>query len=337
MEAGSRNAEIILMSIIHLSHTDLDGISPFVLDRYFGLSFDQELAINYDQIFDAKNKIIFPSNQFYFSGIEDYDDIIITDINVNKEFYNYFKKTFNEVVIFDHHQTTEDISQKDDVHFSLKRSGTGLYFDYLVEEDTPGVVKDFVHLVDVYDLWQTTHEDRERAEDLNRLFYGTLDYRYKDKDGSLDRYRRFIANQLKKLRDGGERFFFSNFEINIINKAKQKEEDAYLEAKKIVKKRTDEKGITFLVYWGRTKISQTCNRLLNDHVDASYIININTYQNHGPEKINGKLSIRSRDEFDVTTLKKIDGHKNAGGGIFDKFIIKKLWRNRNFSLPYEEE
>ena len=193
--------------------------------------------------------------------------------------------------------------------------------DYSVK-DSP-IVKRFVELVETYDLWKKDSKDWDEALDLNRVFWGLLNYGAE----GYSKYNRAILHLLKKFAYEKE-FFFDPKEQLIIDNTIKKEEDAFRIAKQRLQIRQDEKGINFGLTIIDKKVSIVASRIL-DETDIEYLIVINTY-----DKTWTKVSVRSKDSVNVTLLSGIKGHKQAGGGTFQARHLVALWKGQKKFLPY---
>ena len=317
--------------MIHLTHTDLDGIGNIIVNRYFDLRYDRECIVNYEDIETEDGQILLSK---YFLGYKKTDGVIITDLSISLKVYRYLVNKFENVFIFDHHEKTAAIAKYKNVFFDTKRSGTKIYFDWISKKKrVPKILNDFIDLVDVYDIWKLEDPLREQAEDLNRVFYRVLTYGFDD----IKKYNKFIAQQIKKIKDkNNSSFFFDDYEKDKIEEAKEREESEYEKAVANMQIRDDEWRKTFIIYHGRSKISYVCSRLLEENPKIDYVLNFNTWQPFGKTAISGKVSARSREGFDVTALKGFDGHKQAAGGAFEKSFIQKIWNRKEYTFGYDE-
>lgn len=268
------------------------------------------------------------------------DVILVTDVSTSKEAWEFYCSLGRPVYIFDHHEISMSLMGEKDCFVDTKKAGTKLYAEWLIKETglvMNGAWTQFVSLVDVYDRYDDESELWEKAQHLNRIFWGTIKYFLAQDDAQ--RYETFSQIQLQKF--SNPFFMFTAYEQTIIEKELRKEFDAYRVARLVLQQRTDSKGNKYAMWYGPSKISIVCYRLLQDFPDIDYVIAINTFNaekssGKRENKVNGKLSIRSRktSDFDVTQLKNINGHKAAGGGQFDVDFVTKLWMNKNVHLEY---
>lgn len=320
------------MKTLFLSHNDLDMVGSVIVAHLFNVQIDEYRFCDYRDIYDdANDSVIFDLSQY--SG---FDRLIMPDIACTQKLYNKIAASFEHFGIFDHHKRTSEVADKPEVFFDLERSGTEIFFDMIKNgDDVPYVWQQFVKIVSAYDLWQLDSPLRPMAEDLNRLFYQSLTW--SAPEGSYKKYEFFINSQLKKLKNPKiTNFFFGNYERNKIEAAKEKEYLEYQHAKRNLQKRRDNQGNNYIIYHGGAKVSYVCNRLLEDYPQAAYVLNFNTYNGRKKRKVNGKISARCKDGFDVTTLNGINGHEHAGGGRYEKRFLKRMWLNKGVHLGYTE-
>ena len=322
------------MRTLFLTHTDLDGIGPVILSKLFNLKISDESYkfCNYDDLYDESDeKVILKLDKHY------YDRIFVVDLACNRAMLNFLRDHCDILGIFDHHERTAEIANELEVRFDLDKSGTELFFDSLSQnlDDVPEIWKMFAKIITVYDLWLTDNPLRSISEDLNRLYYKALDYRRK---GTYAHYQFFIDSQVRKLLDKDIiDYTFDDYEQGLIEKAKEKENKELKMARNNMQKRVDSKEHSYILYHGSAKISHVCAMLLKEEEDVDYVLNFNTYTGSTKKRINGKISARSKEDFDVTDLHNINGHKNAGAGIFNPIMLKRIWVNRGMHLKYKED
>ena len=137
-----------------------------------------------------------------------------------------------------------------------------------------------------------------------------------------------------------DHFFFNSLEQSKINADISKENQLFEglvnNASKEISTRKDEKGLYFVVFHCNSKISAICNRLLTKYKKLTYVICINNY-----DKENPKISLRSREGFNLLSLTFCKGHENACGVSEDdvgsmKEFVKKLENKEIYDLGYKE-
>ncbi len=309
--------------VLMLTHTDLDGLSCAVIARLFRLPITWFKTRDYPELFDMNGDL---------SVHGTFDFVYVTDLNVSQKMIDSLNKKADDYLIFDHHLGSREFHDGERIFVDTEKSGTELLFDYLSKgKRTPHLWQEYATIVSVYDLWKTEHPKRGVAEDLNRVYFRMLNYKKDPSD--FTRYQKFLTVQLRKLqRSQAREFYFTDYEQERIQEAKRKEEDEYQKALQTLQKRYDEKGYAFGIYKGKSKVSYVCNRILTDNPDLYYVVNVNTW----PDGVSGKLSVRSRDDFDVTSLQSINGHVNAGGGEVSKRRAEQLFDGTRYEVGYEE-
>lgn len=321
------------MSKLCITHIDLDGISPLVLNEIFNQRFDDTVLLNYSDINTKEGLFILNDYPFPFST---FDEVLVIDLGVDKNFFEWIHNTFKKYTIIDHHETSAYLEGVENCHYDGTKSATKIYYDLLCKtKDTNEIIDSYVELVNTYDTWTEDSSVWDEAQDMNRLFWKMLTY-YKK---GLDKYKFFIDFYVRKLTNPNARYFgFSEFERGKIDDAIEKEALEVLFAQKNMRKKVDEKGNKYIVYHGSAKISHVCNTILKENLESKYIINFNTFneKNYKQKQINGRISVRSQKDFDVTDLEHVNGHKNAGGGELPIQAVKDMWFNKDKHLGFKD-
>ena len=311
-----------------LSHTDCDGLGSIILAHYFNLPFDKIICYDYGfEDEDAAIQVLYDSNS-----------IVVADLALTPALYDDLIAKGKSVRIYDHHETSQWISNKPDCVWDSKRSGTKIFFDEYVRQYTgryKPVVREFVDLVDIYDRWDLASPLRPMSEDLQRVFVKYGDWSL---DDALVRHDRYITAMLRKLQKE-EHFGWNNVELMYIKDAKASEAKAYDEALAMLQVRRDNKGRKFGVFYAWGKISMTCHRMLNiDNMDIDYIVCAQTF--HGKW---GVMSLRSREgKFNLMELAGVAGHKASAGATLtpedaQRFIREDLCFRYKSDLVYDNE
>jgi oligoribonuclease NrnB/cAMP/cGMP phosphodiesterase (DHH superfamily) len=311
-------------------HSDLDGISNEILSQFFNLNFDKTVSYDYE-FFDDPIKV-----EIFLNA----DNIVFSDISPSQELYNSLILSGKTIRIFDHHESSVWIKDKPGCVHDNNRSGTKIFFEeYVLPVSRVNrfsrIVREFVELVSVYDLWQLDSSMRLMSEDLQRVFvkYGNWGL-----DDNLARHDRFISSMVKKFQKQ-DHFSWNQTELMYIKEAKASEDRAYQEAMSMLQTRWDNKGRKFGVaaMWG--KISMVCHRILNvDKQDFVYLVILQCFHNKW-----GNVSFRSRDgEFNLTELAGVEGHKSSAGTMLTpedahKFLDENLCFKYKTDLKKENE
>lgn len=182
------------MRIKLYSHIDLDGISTYILLKYYYQN--ATISYNFCNYNDINEKIKkFLDTKEYLN----YDYIYITDISISEELAEKLQKIANEglitIKLFDHHGTAMNLNKFDFCNVISEQNnelvcGTKLFYNYLISEkklEEKNFVSKYVKYVNDYDtwLWETKYH-YELPNEWNTLlqFYGRL---------------HFIENVLKKF------------------------------------------------------------------------------------------------------------------------------------------
>jgi oligoribonuclease NrnB/cAMP/cGMP phosphodiesterase (DHH superfamily) len=282
-----------------LSHSDADGLGSVILSKYFNLPFDKIICFDYG----------FEDEATAVQILYDSENIVVADLALTTALHDDLLAKGKSVQVFDHHETSQWITQRPGCVWDDKRSGTKIFFDEYVKPRVGRyrpVVREFVDLTDVYDRWDLASPLRPLSEDLQRVFvkYGNWDL-----DDALIRHDRYIMAMLRKLQKDTN-FSWNNVELMYIRDAKASEDRSYNDALAMLQIRMDNKGHRFGVFSAWGKISMTCHRMLNvNNMDIDYLVVAQTF--HGKW---GTMSLRSRDgKFDLMELAGVAGHKASAG------------------------
>lgn len=283
------------MNTFLITHTDLDGISVLVLCKYFGISFKRVSTWNYEQI----NPDV----------ICKYSDVLMVDLSVKEEEYLMLKQRGIDIRIYDHHSSSEYLSKYRGNIWTTEKCGAKLFYENYVKMlpmfKPDENVERYVELVDIFDRWQTHNPLWDRALNLQRLF-------------SIS--KNFVTIGVDYIKRG---LVFTPVQSSLILKSIDDENRQYNDSLKCMQIFKDTKGVSYAVFPIRKYASIICNRMLHEYPDLIYVIACFK---------TGRLSVRSRDNFDVTQLQGISGHKHAGGGYADASEMRNLMKG--VALPY---
>jgi oligoribonuclease NrnB/cAMP/cGMP phosphodiesterase (DHH superfamily) len=299
---------------------DLDGCSSIVLAEYYIRPITKEvhyLCTDYDKIEDEVNLDL----------VKKSDYILFTDIAPTKELYDKIKEIQPNIYIFDHHSTSKDNLGEDvpNYIYDSSRSGTKIFFDWLTKGmRVKPIVKEFVDLVDTYDLYKKDSELFKIGKCLNTTLYANANY-YREE--AVEKYKMFIYAQVKKF-DTFDKYRFTSSELKKIKEDEIKEKKAYELARKKLKYRKDENGDTYMYTESRTKVSAVASKLLEENPHVSYIAVYATYE---PKAL--KISLRSLG-YNTTKISESfggGGHENGKASSFnfgdrknfDNFVLGK--------------
>ena len=332
-----------LNKTIRVSHTDADGTVPFILDKFFNITFAKSISTNYGENLELES---------IQSGL--YDNIIYTDFTPSENIRKAITEKQMNVIVFDHHIAVKDEmetfvkeygSDKIVYVFDNDRCGTKIYYDYLMDngykDKTNSVVEYIVNLIDVYDLYKVKDPLFKEAEKCNRLLYSTCAWYIlkTEPTNRIEAYKFFINSMLWKMQNA-DNFFFNKIEIEKINKDIKKENDIFNElianASTEISTRKDSEGKYFAVFNCNSKISAVAHKLMEKYKKLDYCVIINQYDENEP-----KISLRSRDDFDLLRLNHTKGHKLACGidadDVKDMKEFVKLLKNKTiYELGYKD-
>ena len=310
------------MKSILVTHTDLDGMGIVILSSYFNLPFDKVECYDYDE---EKESLI-------VENFIEYKNIVVADLSLTPALHEGLLSKSINVSVFDHHETSQWISEKPECVWDNQRCGTKIFFDEYIKpriKQYKPIIREFVDLVDVYDRWVLGSPLRPMAEDLQRVFVKMGSW---DIEDTLVRHDRFIMAMLRKL-EKLEHFEWNNVELMYIQNAKESENKAYEEALKMLQIRTDNKGRRFALFSAWGKFSMTCSRMLNtDNLDVEYIVVAQNFHNKW-----GQMSFRSREgQFNLLELAGVAGHKaSAGTSLSAEDAQRFLYENLCFKYKID--
>ena len=295
-----------MSSTVLISHNDLDGIACIVLAIHFRLPIDEMYITSYN----SDNSEIY--NKF--------QRIIITDFSITENDFKALRKKGKQIVILDHHKSSEWISKYSNCISDLKRCGSRIFYESFIRRSSPACTQ-FIKLVDIYDRWITSDPLWEQALDLNFLYeqrcrpINRTTLIFKNHSYEKTFYKSFISSTLSKFHST---FSFTETDIKYITQAKEHLESEYQKAKSTLSFHTDTRNIKYAIIQHTDFTSLICHRVLQENPDITYVLALSTVT----------INARSRDNFDVTQLNGINGHKNAGGGRYSASYIKQLLLNQ---------
>jgi oligoribonuclease NrnB/cAMP/cGMP phosphodiesterase (DHH superfamily) len=299
----------------------LDGAGSYIVCQYLGVDFSELCIANYGDFSSSEAQ----------ERLFNYNKIIITDFSLATELVLSLLEKNISVTIIDHHDYSKNpeniglLEIKNDLFtlvYNNESCGTKLTFEYFKKNKRyKKIISQFVNLVDIYDLWKLNSPFREDSENLNRVFYGSLNWRQENKFEFISSY---WLNKLNKY----EEWFFSDFEKEKIEKAKNIELGELKKSRYYAKKYIDEKGNSFLITVAPKKISFIGMKLLEENLDVKYVAIVNTY-----EKKWNKISFRSREDFDVTQI--CNGHAQSGGLEIDPLEATEIYKGKK-SFQYKK-
>lgn len=303
-------------NIALFSHSDLDGIGSIIIYKYYIEPIAKSSLIMSCDYSDIE--------QFEIDKLNKFNLIIFTDITPTKELYEILIKLNKEVYIFDHHQsaytTLLNVIKEEDYFYSTEKCGTKIFFDELTKgKRTSKCIHQFVELCNTYDLWQENSALWKDGKALHNILWGSINWYTTN---ILDKYDKFIQNQLEKFKKG-KNFYLTLYEIKLASVAEDKEKELYIKAKNNISLRKDNEGNNYAYFEVSSKLSIIANRLLKDFSELKYIAGHSTY-NDKEGIFEPSISLRSLGETDVsiiTTLYGGGGHHNSAGMLLEDYNL----------------
>jgi oligoribonuclease NrnB/cAMP/cGMP phosphodiesterase (DHH superfamily) len=311
-----------MKTVLLFTHSDLDGIGcDIVARKYFSNYPDKYTLKTFFCDYSNVDEIVLDT----ISSIETTPDIIyITDISVTDktaEILDKYAKDNNIVLkLLDHHPTALRLNTYEwaDVVINItpnkKACGTFLLFKelYIDPSYASKTMLEFVELVRLYDTYEfetnTVYGDRPKR--LNYLFQNML----RDK---------FIVDIIDYYLDDSVYNVFPEFtecDKEIVDRAIQREEDAYESAKKSLTVRYFSSHNSGW-YFGNAYVSAVCNRLCKENPDLDFVCCINT----------NRLTFEFRtirDDLDlgkeIAPLFGGGGHPKAAGAQINQDQVKHM-------------
>ena len=288
---------------------DLDGVGARIIAEFFIEPICSYIPLNtaHRDMRDVDIKLALAS-----------EIIIFVDIAPTLELYNYFITQNKIVYIFDHHQTSKDIlGDIPNYFFDLERCGTKIFYDHItLGKRKNRVIYQFAELVNTYDTWQQESALWQDARNLSNCMYGYVNWWLQADEADTIKYEKFIDSQLRKF-ERFKVFKFTAYEEKLIQKAKEKELNAYNTAKQNLVVRKDGKGNKYIYFEAPSKLSYVSNKLLKEYSDdIEYTVGRGTF-----DKNSTKVSLRSLNDFNVAFIAEKwggGGHQNAAGVELEK-------------------
>jgi len=299
------------MNIKIFTHTDMDGVAPIILLKYFF----PEADINYTLC--TPKSIIDETEAFLEEkAYEEYDHIYFTDISISEELAEKLKNISEKVIkLFDHHPTALNLNKYDFCTVETERDdelicGTKLFYQYLINElncKPTTSTNLFVKYVNDYDTW--LWEDKYKYEIPNEWnilfgFYGKVN---------------FINEVLNKLENND--LSFNEFDSQVLRVEEAKRRSYVLGKMKDVYIR-EIKGYKAAIVFGEQYINDLCQKLYEMHPECDIQIVIGTQS----------ASYRARGNADIHLgefAKEFGGggHAPAAGSPIDRKQKNKFLNN----------
>lgn len=312
------------MKRLLISHVDLDGFGIIAIAKHFNNKLNFTSIISEDYGFDDVPE--------KWDFVKTFDEVIIADLSVSKEKTEELRNLGIRVEFYDHHSTADWLAEDEFSSFDINRSGTKIFFeDYVVKriKRYPAIIEEFVELVNTYDLWKQDSPLWDKAKNLNDVLYGLKDWDIKE--GNIESLYKFFDLFEKKV-ENFDSWKETELEKRIIENATRRENEVYEKAKKMMQIRVDKKGKIFGVITATSKISLVCSRILKEQKNLDYIIAFNTWGG-----LTGKLSFRSKNDFNCNDIGIANGHDVAAGGQISTEQSFQFLENPKLAFTYNED
>ena len=296
--------------IYSVHDSDLDGVSSYIV----AILYIQPLCAQFIYTLTSKRDM----SEFNETSALGSDIILFSDITPTVALYKHLTEDLHkEVFIFDHHLGPRDelltVVDKD-YYFSNEKCGAKVLFDTI----TKGIrvkkcIYEYIEKVDIYDRWITGSALWKEAKDLHNIMYGCVNWFANESDNI--KYDKFINSQLQKFMTA-KYFYFTDYEKQLALKAEKKEKDNQTQAEKNIQFRKDNSKNDYAYFECSSKLSIVANNLIKKYPDIKYFVCHSTFEETARSNANGKISLRCKDDFDVTVIAQKwlgNGHKQASG------------------------
>lgn len=261
------------------------------------------------------------------------DIIIFADITPTVELYKHLTQDLKkEVYIFDHHIGPRDellTVAHENYYFSNDKCGSKVFLTTITQNiRIKNCVYAYFEKVDIYDRWVDNSALWKEAKDLHNIMYGYVNWFAEESDDV--KYDRFIDIQLKKFATA-KYFYFTEYEKELALKAEKKERDNQIQAEKNLSIRTDNSKNKYAYFECSSKLSIVASNLMKKYLDIKYFVCHSTFAESAKGELNGKVSLRCREDFDVSVVAALwggNGHKQASGAELKLEDFDKLRKGK---------
>jgi len=312
------------MKSLAIFHIDLDGISCSVVARVMDLRFTEILCRDYG--FDTEDGVL--------DYLLTFDKIVMADLTFSGTVHQALLDAGINVQVFDHHDNEMNayVNGLAGSILDHSRCGTKIFFEeYACKQRGryPVLLKYYVELVNIYDLWKKDDLLWEEAVSLNRILYKYMNYGQSDK---LLAAKDYINAQVMKIMSGSDAWFWTSYEAQAIESAREIESLRLTQALETLTLRKDRQGKVFAVFVLPSKISYVASRVLEmmDYLD--YCVIINSYKG-----VSGKISTRSSRGFSCPSLAAVNGHEAAAGGMLTPDDARLFLSDESLVLLYKDD
>jgi oligoribonuclease NrnB/cAMP/cGMP phosphodiesterase (DHH superfamily) len=303
--------------IANLSHYDLDGVVCHILLRNLFPKLDvRYYTCGYDKLQEKITKLIDDKEIF------DIHTVFVTDLSITCDQAKLLKENFNNVFLFDHHETSYLI--KDELHSILHNTyinktmcGSALVFRAFEEKlkiVLEGVLKDLpemslrfdrlkrlVEVTNIYDMWQLHHEQFSLAYYLNDCFW-------------IYRWEQFVDKYIRGFEG------FNTYETMTVYGRLKEKTKLINEADKSVFGKN--KNAIFIVTTEAERITNEITIALQDY-EYYFVYNPESDKLSIRVKNKNKNLAKALEKLESPIVKEAGGHRFAGGLVLKKDLVKK--------------
>lgn len=214
--------------VIHVSHDDLDGISPLILSQ---IAFANKEVITASCSYDKVDEVVMDALQNHL--LKD-SVMFITDISPSHEVLLRADELVRDgyfIFLLDHHDPKPNVPVEQYGDWMMLcqyyadgrgTAATSMYYDFLIHNEVlkqSPLMDDFVELVRLYDTWEWADCENSRAKRLNDFLFMT----------SKEEFTQQVLSRLKNDQDPQFRF---DAHIEFMLDMEQKRIEEYCKLKK---------------------------------------------------------------------------------------------------------
>ena len=308
-------------NVLHITDSDLDGVSARLVGEYYLQDSCTYLPFN-----TAKRDM----SEVDWNLVMNSDIVLFTDITPSVRLYRTMLRSRVEFYIFDHHETgKQELGEHSNYYYTTEKCGAKIFYDYLLEQGAAynHTLDRLITLTDTYDRWQHESEDWKEAKNLSNVMFGYVNWFVVQSD--TGRYEPFIDAQLRKL-EKADHFFFTPKEKKSIDTALTKEEKNFKVARENLQIRKDNQGNIYGYAECTAKLSFVAHRLLRESPEElDYIAMYGNF-----DSTNRKISLRSAsmDVSEIASTWGGGGHEGAAAFEFENLEQLHQFKAGQFHL-----
>jgi oligoribonuclease NrnB/cAMP/cGMP phosphodiesterase (DHH superfamily) len=299
--------------IVHISDVDFDGCICLML----GQIYLKPIAKEFYQFGTGDRQLPdFPWDKIKNTEIVIFTDIMPYNIEMVEELNKYVK-----VYYFDHHESHYKIfnnrKEVENYFYDSSICASKIFFNNLTQGiRIKKIIFQIVEMCNSYDaLYDYNSPNWRSIKALNNLVYEYINWKIAHFQNEVEKHQPFIDTLLKKI-DRANEFYFTILDKEKALNAEKKEKKQFEEAKKSLQIRKDTMGNIYGYFECSSKLSWIACLVLRAYPQLKYVIGHATFLEKYRNEINGKVSLRSLNDFDVGIIAekwKNGGHKTAAG------------------------